>query len=142
MRLLTARSPVRIRSGALSLSGKNWQIKSLRKIHKHIDLTESTNDSLDCFSPANDIVIKMDEKMKLVLEMFDIVRMKDMCNVPSCGNKPTKEATIYQIMINRSPKPLVSLYLCDDHVEMINGLMKKFRKMDTKAIFDVEVVNL
>lgn len=80
--------------------------------------------------------------MKLVLEMFDIVRMKDMCNVPNCGNKPTREATVYQIMINRRPKPLVSLYLCDDHVKLIKSLVKKFREMDTKAIFDVEIVNL
>ena len=84
----------------------------------------------------------MDEKMKIVLEKFDIVRMKDLCNVPDCNKKPEKEIIIYQITLKRRPKPLVSLYLCKNHVEMAKDLVKKFREMDPKAIFNIEILNL
>ncbi len=80
--------------------------------------------------------------MRLVLDMFDVVRMKNLCNVPSCGNKPIKEATIYQMILNRTPRPLVSLYLCKDHVHLAKDLIEKFKKIDTKSIFNLKIRNL
>ncbi len=87
-------------------------------------------------------VIKMDEKMRIVLERFDIVRMKSRCNLKECNKEPTKEVTIYQVLINRRPKPLVSLYVCDEHVENAEKLVKEFRNIDSKSIFEMKINSL
>jgi len=84
----------------------------------------------------------MENEMKIILNMFDIRKLKLRCNEPNCENKPKKEVLIYEQTIRRGKKNLASLYLCNHHLNRPNELIKKLKEFCPTIVISAEVKDL
>ena len=70
-----------------------------------------------------------------ILNMFDIKKLKRQCNYPGCNNKPEKEIYIYEYTIKRKIG-LATIYLCNEHINTVKGLVTKIKNIEPKAIIE------
>ena len=78
---------------------------------------------------------------KVILSMFDVKKLKNACNFPSCNKKPEKKILVYEYSIKRR-RDLISLYLCKEHFGSINKLLRKIRQKEPKIIIGTDIKNL
>ncbi len=68
------------------------------------------------------------EKMRgIVMNGYDIRQLDKRCNFPHCKNKPEASHDIFEFTLQRNIE-IAKLYLCNEHLNSANMLMKTLRK--------------
>jgi len=81
------------------------------------------------------------EKKNIIVNMFDIKKMRRLCNKPNCKKKPRKEVTLFERSI-KSIKPIVKLYLCEEHANMGKELKVALSKLCSDTFIEMDIKNL
>lgn len=79
------------------------------------------------------------DKMKLILEHYDIKHLSNRCNFHGCNKKPTKLVEIVE-RNNMKRRSLAKIYVCDEHFKSIKNLVEKLNKM-SKGVFIETIVS-
>jgi hypothetical protein len=79
--------------------------------------------SIDSRSEGN-----METIRNLILNAFDIRKLKKECNFPACERRVSNEIFVYEYTIKRNID-LAMLYLCGEHLPAAKRLIKSIREM-------------
>ncbi len=80
-------------------------------------------------------------KMKLILEHYDIKHLSNKCNFHGCNKKPTKFVEIIE-RNNMKKRVLVKIYVCDEHLKSIKKLVDKLKSVSKGVFIETEVSGL
>ncbi len=81
------------------------------------------------------------DKMKLILDTYEIKHLSKRCNFDGCEKKPTKLVEIVE-RNNIRKKIIAKIYLCEEHLHTIEELIEKLKKMSKGVIIEMNVTGL
>ena len=80
----------------------------------------------------------MDKMQTVLLQKFDIRRLKTLCNWPECEERPTTEASIFEYSYKKGKKSFAVIYVCKEHVFMVRNIVNRIKEIEPAKVIGVD----
>ncbi len=80
----------------------------------------------------------MEKIRELIIHEFDITKLGNICNYKGCNKKPAKAIYIYEFTMKKNIG-IVTLYLCEKHLNEVDALLRKMRKIEPHCAWEKEI---